>query len=155
MTQSNRSDFTLSPDDPERLANLCGPFDENLREIEMRMGVEIANRGSVFRISGDEKAAEAAERFIKKCFAETLEETIDLAGLNIRLGTAEYQRFSTPEYSPQEIIIKVKRGVVKGRGENQAKYLHAIATHDINFGIGPGRYRQNLSGRGVGRRCAE
>jgi len=27
--------------------------------------------------------------------------------------------------------------VVKGRGENQAKYLHAIATHDINFGIGP------------------
>jgi phosphate starvation-inducible protein PhoH and related proteins len=137
MTQSPHSDFTLSPDDPERLANLCGPFDEHLREIEMRLGVEIANRGSVFRINGDKKAVDAAERFIKKCFAETIEETIDLQGLNIRLGTAEYQRFAAPEYSPQEVIIKVKRGVVKGRGENQAKYLHAIATHDINFGIGP------------------
>ena len=27
--------------------------------------------------------------------------------------------------------------MVKGRGPNQARYLHAIATHDINFGIGP------------------
>jgi phosphate starvation-inducible protein PhoH and related proteins len=27
--------------------------------------------------------------------------------------------------------------VVKGRGANQAKYLHQIVTHDINFGIGP------------------
>ncbi|MEO8001199.1 MAG: PhoH family protein, partial [Arenimonas sp.] len=137
MTQTFHTDFTLTPDDPERLANLCGPFDENLREIELRMGVEIANRGNVFRINGEEKAAKATERFIKKCFVETLEETIDLQGLNIRLGTTEYQRFSAPEYSPQEVTIRVKRGVVKGRGGNQAKYLHAIATHDINFGIGP------------------
>jgi phosphate starvation-inducible protein PhoH and related proteins len=131
------SDFHLLPDSPERLANLCGPFDEHLREIEMRLGVEIANRGNVFRVTGDERAVIATERFIKTCFAETLEDTIDLPGLNIRLGAADYQRFSAPEYSPQEVTIKVKRGVVKGRGENQAKYLHAIATHDINFGIGP------------------
>src|SRR5678815_685461 len=41
------------------------------------------------------------------------------------------------DYVPQEIAIRVKRGVVRGRGANQAKYLHAIATHDINFGVGP------------------
>jgi phosphate starvation-inducible PhoH-like protein len=34
-------------------------------------------------------------------------------------------------------VIKVRRGVIKGRGPNQARYLHAIATHDINFGVGP------------------
>jgi phosphate starvation-inducible protein PhoH and related proteins len=137
MSSTFSSHFSLTPDNPERLANLCGPFDEHLREMEMRMGVEIANRGSVFQINGDEKAVKATERLIKLCYEETLEEIIDLQGLNIRLGTAEYQRFSTPEYAPQEVSIKVKRGVVKGRGENQAKYLHAIATHDINFGIGP------------------
>ena len=38
---------------------------------------------------------------------------------------------------PQEVAVRVKRGTVRGRGPNQAKYLHAIATHDINFGIGP------------------
>jgi phosphate starvation-inducible PhoH-like protein len=31
----------------------------------------------------------------------------------------------------------VKRGVIRGRGANQVRYLHAIATHDINFGVGP------------------
>ena len=75
MTQNKPNDFTLNPDDPERLANLCGPFDEHLREIEMRMGVEIANRGNVFRINGEKKAVEAAERFIKKCFASSSGET--------------------------------------------------------------------------------
>ncbi|MCB1612022.1 MAG: phosphate starvation-inducible protein PhoH, partial [Xanthomonadales bacterium] len=42
----------LEPEDNERLANLCGPFDEHLREVELRVGVEIANRGNLFRLSG-------------------------------------------------------------------------------------------------------
>src|SRR5690606_7411080 len=37
----------------------------------------------------------------------------------------------------QEVAVKVKRGTVRGRGANQARYLHSIATHDINFGVGP------------------
>ncbi|MBL8244120.1 MAG: PhoH family protein, partial [Rhodanobacteraceae bacterium] len=37
----------------------------------------------------------------------------------------------------QEVVIRTKRGVVKGRGANQVRYLHAVATNDINFGIGP------------------
>ena len=35
------------------------------------------------------------------------------------------------------MVIRVKRGNIKGRGPNQQRYLHAIATHDVNFGIGP------------------
>src|SRR5690606_27973844 len=51
MTRPQR-DFTLDPPDTERLANLAGPFDAHLRQIELRMGVEIANRGNVFRVTG-------------------------------------------------------------------------------------------------------
>ena len=47
-------DITLEPDDGERLANLSGPFDEHLRQLELRLGVEIANRGNQFRVSGAE-----------------------------------------------------------------------------------------------------
>ena len=50
-------DFVLEPQDVERLANLAGPFDEHLRQLELRLGVEIANRGHVFRVSGEAKAA--------------------------------------------------------------------------------------------------
>ena len=36
---TDHRDFTLEPDDTERLANLNGPFDEHLRQIELRLGV--------------------------------------------------------------------------------------------------------------------
>ncbi len=49
---TDHRDFTLEPADGERLANLNGPFDEHLRQIELRLGVEIANRGNVFRVTG-------------------------------------------------------------------------------------------------------
>src|SRR5690606_4661391 len=37
----------------------------------------------------------------------------------------------------QTVTIKVRRGIIKGRGPNQQRYLHSIATHDVNFVIGP------------------
>ncbi|RYF41126.1 MAG: PhoH family protein, partial [Comamonadaceae bacterium] len=40
-------------------------------------------------------------------------------------------------HAPQEIAVRVKRGTLRGRGANQQKYLQAIASHDINFGVGP------------------
>ena len=50
MTAITHRDFTLDPIDNERLANLSGPFDEHLRQIELKLGVQIANRGHVFRV---------------------------------------------------------------------------------------------------------
>ena len=49
-------DITLEPADNTRLANLSGQFDEHLRQIERRLGVEINNRGNVFRVIGDGEA---------------------------------------------------------------------------------------------------
>jgi hypothetical protein len=45
-------DIHLEPADNERLANLCGQFDENLRHLEERLGVRIGNRGNHFHLSG-------------------------------------------------------------------------------------------------------
>ena len=45
-------EFDLVPADNARLANLCGPLDENLRLVEERMNVSIKRRGATFRISG-------------------------------------------------------------------------------------------------------
>ena len=45
----------LEPQDNDRLANLCGLLDENLRQIESYMDVEISNRGNAFIIRGDNK----------------------------------------------------------------------------------------------------
>ncbi|MGH8145652.1 MAG: PhoH family protein [Rhodanobacteraceae bacterium] len=131
-------DFTLEPDDNERLANLCGPFDEHLRQIELRLGVEINNRGNVFRVIGEEPAVHSGERVLRALYAATADESLDGRKINTRLSEAGVDALAESQAeAAQEVTVKVKRGTIRGRGPNQVRYLHAIATHDINFGIGP------------------
>ncbi len=130
-------DFVLEPQDVERLANLAGPFDEHLRQIELRLGVQIANRGHVFRVTGEAKAADAAERLLHRLYEEAAGEVLDPRKIHLHLGESHVAQVAEAGFAPQEVAIKVKRGTVRGRGANQQVYLHAIATHDINFGIGP------------------
>jgi len=131
-------DFVLEPADNERLANLAGPFDAHLRLLELRLGVEIANRGNVFRVSGEADAVARAERLLRGLYDEAGSETFDEHAIHLRLGPdAAQARAGAADYLPQDIAVKVKRGTLRGRGDNQRRYLHAIATHDINFGVGP------------------
>ena len=130
-------DFALEPADGERLANLAGPFDGHLRQIELRVGVEIASRGNLFRISGAEPKVRLAERVLRELYAVTESETLNGAQINLRLSEAGMTALEDRAGDAQDVAIKVKRGTIRGRGANQQRYLHAIATHDINFGIGP------------------
>ena len=130
-------DFTLEPADSERLANLAGPFDGHLRQIELRLGVEIANRGNVFRVSGGEDAVDSAERLLRTLYAEARDTVFDSHAIHLRLNAANLDHVDDAGYQPQEVAVRVRRGTIRGRGANQARYLHAIASHDINFGIGP------------------
>ncbi len=138
MSPLNQRDFTLDPIDNARLANLCGPFDEHLRQIELRLGVEINHRGGIFQVIGEDATTRAAEKVLRALYDAT--ETESLTGQVIHLHLAESGIEAIADQtaeSAQEVVIKVKRGVIKGRGPNQARYLHAITSHDINFGVGP------------------
>jgi len=134
----NQRDFALDPEDNARLANLCGPFDEHLRQIELRLGVEIDHRGNLFRVIGEEQASKAGENVLRALYAATEEEALTGARINLHLAESGVEAAVAGDAeSAQEVTIKVKRGVIKGRGPNQARYLHAISQHDINFGVGP------------------
>ncbi|MFG6111414.1 PhoH family protein [Stenotrophomonas nematodicola] len=137
MTALSQRDFTLDPEDTERLANLAGPFDEHLRQIELKLGVEIANRGAVFRVTGPRRVAEEAQILIEALYKEAAEVVFDNHAIHLRLNQANLDQVVERAYEAQDVTIKVKRGTVRGRGANQARYLHQITTHDINFGIGP------------------
>ncbi|GAA0259890.1 PhoH family protein [Rhodanobacter caeni] len=134
----NQRDFTLDPEDNARLANLSGPFDEHLRQIELRLGVEINHRGGIFQVIGDEAATRGAEKVLRALYACTEDESLTGARINLHLAESGVDALSADAAeSTPEVLIKVKRGLIKGRGPNQERYLHAIATHDINFGVGP------------------
>tara|TARA_B100000787_G_scaffold34252_1_gene23677 strand:- start:1821 stop:2795 length:975 start_codon:yes stop_codon:yes gene_type:complete len=128
--------FELSPIDNERLANLCGHLDEHLRMLERGFGIEVNNRGSKFRIIGPASFLAVAQAVIHELYAETSQSVLTPESVHLAIrevGGAETVR----QKSPEEIIIKTKRGLVKARGDNQKVYLQRVMTHDINFGIGP------------------
>ena len=137
MPSRTVSEFALEPAETERLANLSGPFDSHLRMIELRLGVEIANRGNVFRVDGSETAVNKTERLLRQLWNEAADTTLTEPEIHLQLTEYEADDIAASDIEPQEVTIRVKRGTLRARGANQAKYLHAIATHDINFGIGP------------------
>ncbi len=69
--QPHTIDIVLEPEDNERLAGLCGAFDQHLRQIERRLGVEINNRGVKFRIIGEAAAASVTAELLRDLYAET------------------------------------------------------------------------------------
>ncbi len=130
-------DFELLPNDNGRLANLCGQFDQNLRHLERRLGVEINNRGACFRLIGEAESVRRAEQVLRALYAETANEVLtpDKVHLALQASAADC-RDEDAEPSP-EISIRTRRGLIQPRGPNQRAYLNAILAHDINFGIGP------------------
>jgi phosphate starvation-inducible PhoH-like protein len=133
----NQRDFTLDPEDNARLANLCGPFDEHLRQVELRLGVEINHRGSIFQVIGEDVPANATEKVLRALYASTEDEALTGPKVNLQLAESGIEAIQADTGGTLEVAIKVKRGLIKGRGNNQERYLHAIASHDINFGVGP------------------
>ncbi|AYA39626.1 PhoH family protein [Xenorhabdus nematophila] len=148
MTQINpqvaTQEIFLEPADNQRLMSLCGPLDDNLKQLEHRLGIEINRRDNRFKLIGIPLCVNAATGILRHLYIETtpirgvipvLEpEQVHLAITESRV--LEQAAESVPEYG-KAVNIKTKRGVVKPRTPNQAQYIANILTHDITFGIGP------------------
>jgi phosphate starvation-inducible PhoH-like protein len=131
-------DLSLTPEDNVRLANLCGQFDQHLRLIERRLGIEIANRGMSFRLIGERQAAEAGARVLHDLYAASADEVLSPERVHLQLVESGADATATAAAEdPLDLVIKTKRGLIKPRGPMQQGYMRAILTHDINFGVGP------------------
>ena len=130
------SDILLEPADNERLASLCGPLDEHLRQLERRLGVEITTRGNAFQVLGEPAPVKAASEILRRLYASTGEESLTAERVHLFLQESQIEECLDPDPGDVE-SVKVRRGVIRGRGRNQAAYLRAVRTHDVNFGIGP------------------
>lgn len=131
-------DFILEPADNERLANLCGQFDEHLRQVEGRLGVEVTNRGNRFRVIGDTVPTQMAGQVLKNLYSETAKAHLTPASVHLMLQQAGADALANAEETSNEVLaIQTRRGLISGRGPNQQRYLQNIRSYDINFGIGP------------------
>ncbi|MCH8158661.1 MAG: PhoH family protein [Proteobacteria bacterium] len=137
-------DIVLEPADNHRLANLCGQFDEHLRQIERRLDVEIASHGNRFRVTGKPGAAEVGSDILLSLFAMTDKESLDPERVHILLQESFMDNAqltsdaSVPDGANDDVItIQTRRKLIRPRGANQMAYLRRIRQHDLAFGIGP------------------
>ncbi|MYH70893.1 MAG: PhoH family protein [Gammaproteobacteria bacterium] len=130
------SEVRLEPADNERLANLCGSLDSHLRQIERRLGVEISNRGNSFRINGAAKIVNITSRLLTELYESTAADNLSPEKIHLWLQDKAIDD-SINEQAQDEVVIKTRRGIIKGRSPNQRLYLNNIRDHDVSFGIGP------------------
>ncbi|MDB1145035.1 MAG: PhoH family protein [Alcaligenaceae bacterium] len=138
----------------ELLSNLCGPLDENIRQISDAFSVKINRHGGRFTIEGDH--AGYARYLIEKFYEKS---ALPLTVEDVQLGLVEFQSAlegvdaaPAPENMHQQVQdvqdqiqawrsqsaqLKTRKTDLRPRTPNQALYLKNIQTHDINFGIGP------------------
>jgi phosphate starvation-inducible PhoH-like protein len=127
--------ISFTPVDNERLSNLCGVLDENLKQIEAALDVSIARRGENFSVSGEagqtRLAAEALRRFYQLAVQ-------NLSVEDVQLGLIEAANPGrTPASADGEPILLTRRRDLHGRTPHQVQYLRQIQEYDITFGIGP------------------
>ena len=131
-------DLTLEPADNRRLASLCGQFDQHLRQIERRLGVEINNRGNRFQVIGADQAARIAGRVLESLYSEADEAQVTPERVHLHLQQADAENFTLEaDVTPADVSINTRLGQIRGRGPNQKRYLASIVAHDLNFGVGP------------------
>ena len=135
-TNPASAEVNLEPVDNERLANLCGSLDSHLRQIERRLGVEINNRGNSFRIIGTAKVVNITSRLLSELYEATAADNLSPEKIHLWLQDKAIDD-GTDEQAGEEVFIKTKRGIIKGRSPNQRLYLNNIRAHDVSFGIGP------------------
>lgn len=131
----------LEPSDSRRLASLCGPFDDNIKQLERRIGVEISYRNNHFQIVGQPRNCLTANNLLRQLYVETQPikgSTPDLEPDTVHLAIQEAVALESEQsVDDKELYIKTKRGVIKPRNPNQTQYVANILRHDISFGIGP------------------
>ena len=144
MSKNTSINFELSPADNNRLANLCGAMDDNLKTIERRMGVEISYRSHEFKVTGKVNNCEAVKKLLINLYLETeivKGKSKDISAKMVHLaildaGTLEVDTNKLDAKFDDILTIKTKRGVIKPRNENQQDYVKNVITNDISFGVG-------------------
>lgn len=135
----SRLEFRVGPADNERLARLCGQFDEHLKQIESRLNVEISNRGDHFSVQGTDQSAASARALIDHLYAMTENEALEPEEVHLSLQQSGLEQMQRPAEQAQksDTIIKTRRSTIQCRGPRQIDYVQSIKDRDLTFGIGP------------------
>jgi phosphate starvation-inducible PhoH-like protein len=127
-------ELNFTPVNNQRLANLCGALDENLRQIENSCEVAISRRGEHFTLTGASEKTRVAARVLETFYGKAGNA---LHPEDLQLGLVQAVHTAGTHSATGEPVLITRRSDLQGRTPHQVEYLKKIQTHDITFGIGP------------------
>ncbi len=136
-------EFTVDPSDHQRLSLLCGPFDDHIRQIERHFRVQLSFRDDKFRLLGLSNQLPLVQQLVQQLYAETANtagkpQPLSAEQVHLAISAVGHPAALVQvDEQSQEISIKTKKGLIKGRNPNQSRYVANILRHDVTFGIGP------------------
>ncbi len=139
MTEKlTHQNLVLQPQDNVRLANLCGLLDENLRQIESYMNVQISNRGNTFIIKGHKDIVSLTSELIEKLYDISREEELTSKQLHMYMNNTNDNGSTASDETTtnEESIIKCRKLTIRPKSKSQQEYIRGIFNKDLSFGIG-------------------
>jgi phosphate starvation-inducible PhoH-like protein len=148
MAQTRR--LTVGFQDSEGLRTLCGERDSNLRWLETRLGIQVMARGNEVHLQGDDEQVTAAAELLGELFArartgapigpDDMGRLIDARearadGTIVRPLHVHRPRAALRAGEEVELAEGTRGAAPMTPG--QKRYVDAIRSHDVVFGIGP------------------
>jgi phosphate starvation-inducible PhoH-like protein len=127
-------EISFTPVDNQRLANLCGALDENLRSIESALEISISRRGERFTLSGESQRTAQGAQVLEHFYTRAASH---LHPDDIQLGLVEAREIPSGSEEDTQPALLTRKGDLRGRTPRQLQYLQQIQSHDITFSIGP------------------
>lgn len=128
-------ELSFAPVDNERLANLCGALDANIKQIETALEVSIARRGETFSVNGSSDQSRMAAMALQRFYDQA---DHHLSVEDVQLGLIEVTRGSNVTVPTREApVLHTRRRDLHGRTPRQIQYINQIQEYDITIGIGP------------------
>lgn len=135
---AQRHELAFEPVDNGRLASLCGPLDENLRQIEVALGVNIARRAERLMLTGEAERVMLAADALRRFYDRTGQRSNNsLTVEDIQRGLHEFTKMPEKDESGGPQLLIPRRPELAARTTRQAQYIRQIQTHDVTFGVGP------------------
>ena len=123
----------------EQVISVFGSFDENIKKIEQAFSVRVVNRGTELKISGEDEQALLAARAVELLLElaskgeDIDEQKVRYLIEQVRNGTADQVR----AMSKDVICITAKGKPIRAKTLGQEKYVKAIGSNTVTFGVGP------------------
>ena len=124
----------FSPADNVRLAHLCGPLDENLRQIEIAFDIAIRHREQHFTLEG--ARARSALALLQALWLRA-ERPLNLDDIQLELTQAAQGQEPQLQTADDEPVLHTRRAGLHGRTARQSEYIRNILGHDLTLGLGP------------------